>query len=68
MNSTQPKTFIHGTEEVEGTYVKRTGRFLVVFTTEWWEMVSSKHIGNDIHIKTDNHIRHIYLNGKKIEV
>jgi len=57
-------TDVHGTEEREGTYEKRTGRFLLIFPTEWWEQVSERHIGNDIYIITNREIRTIYLNGK----
>lgn len=62
INPTQVKT----AEENEATYEKRKGKFLLFFDTEWWEKVSQRHIGNDIHIKTDREIRDVYLNGKKV--
>lgn len=60
------KTDVIGANEVEETYEKRTGRFLFLFTTEWWEKVSQKHIGNDIYIKTSKEIRQVYLNDKPL--
>lgn len=59
------KTIVQGQEERVDTFVKKTGRFLF-FKTEWWERVSSDHIGNDIYIKTDHPIRQVYLNGKEL--
>lgn len=66
MTTTQGKTIVEGVEEMEGTYIKKTGRFLLFFKTEWWEKVSERSIGNDIHIKTDREIRQVYLNGKPL--
>mgnify|MGYP000857370002 CR=1 FL=1 len=63
---TTTRTHIMGVEEREVTEVKRTGRFLFFFKTEWWETVSSKHIANDLHITTENPIRDIYLNGELV--
>lgn len=59
-------TLLEGWEEREATYVKKTGRFLVFFKTEWFEKVSDRHIGNDIQILTDREIRQVYLNGKPL--
>ena len=63
MTTTQNKAMVKGMEEVEETYIKRTGKFLI-FDTEWYEKVSTTHIGNDIVIKTDRPIRNVILNGK----
>ena len=65
MATSKPTTVV-GAEEIERAYKKREGRFLLFFKTTWWEVVSQKHIGNDIHIETDKEIRNVYLNGKKI--
>lgn len=62
MLKTQSQTVVVGREEREDSLIKRVGKFLF-FKTEWWETVSTNHIGNDIHIKTDREIRQIYLNG-----
>lgn len=58
-------TIVQAQEEVEDTLVSRVGRFLG-FETEWWETVSTKHVGNDIHIGTTREIREVYLNGKPL--
>lgn len=57
------QTVMQGAEEREKTEVKRKGKFLFFFETEWWETVSTEHIGNDIYIKTDRPIRNVYLDG-----
>jgi hypothetical protein len=57
---------VKGAEEKEVTKERRTGRFLFFFETEWWETISERHIGNDIHIATDKEIRNVYLNGELI--
>ncbi len=61
--TTQNKAIVMGREQVEESYIKKTGRFLF-FKTEWWEMVATGHIANDILIETQRPIRHVYLNGK----
>lgn len=63
---TKIKTQLQGVSENLITEVKRTRPFLFVFNIEWWEAVLTEHIGNDIHIKSDNQIRNIYLNGEKV--
>jgi hypothetical protein len=63
MTTTQNKAIVKGLQEVEETYVKRTGKFLI-FNTEWYEKVSTTQLGNDIIIKTDRPIRNVILNGK----
>ncbi len=65
MAAVQSKTIVGGSEQVEETKVRKEGRFLF-FKTIWWEVVSSKHIGNDIHIESDREIRQVYLNGKPL--
>ena len=65
MTTTQSKTTVQGAEEKEGLFEKRTGRFLLFFKTEWWEMVSEKHIGNDIIVKTNRPIRAVIVNGQE---
>jgi len=65
MSTTTGTTAVRGVEELEDYKVKRTYRFLF-FKTTYWETVSTKHIGNDIHINTDRPIRNIYFNGKII--
>ncbi len=64
MNETP--TFVKGREEIETTQVKRTGRFMLIFKTEWWETVRTDSIGNDIHIKTERPIRQVFLNGEPL--
>jgi len=66
MSITQGITTVEGIEEKEGTYVKKTGRFMLFFKTEWWEKVSERHIGNTIHIITNRKIRQVYLNEEPI--
>lgn len=63
----QNKTVVGGLTEFKDTEVKKRSRFLFFKTTRW-ETVSTKFLGNDIHIETQNHIRNIYLNGKKINI
>jgi hypothetical protein len=65
MITNQQRTQVEGIEEQEVSLVKKEGRFLI-FKTQWWEQVSTKHIGNDIYINTDNPIRKIILNGREI--
>lgn len=67
MAITQSKNVVVGQEERKGTYEKREGRFLLFFKTTWWELVSSEHIGNDIHVETDREIRQVFINGKPLE-
>jgi len=67
METNSSQTKIKGVEEREKTEVKRKGRFLLFFETEWWETVSTEHIGNDIYIETLKDIRNVYFNGKKID-
>ena len=64
MQTTQGNTLVGGREEVEKMQQKRTGRAFIFFKTEWWETVSTRHIGNDIYIKTNRDIRAVYLNGE----
>lgn len=64
--ATQKQTIVTGAEECEGTYVKKTKRFLIFFNTHWWEQVSSTHIGNDIYIETNRPIRKVFINGEQI--
>lgn len=59
-------TEVKGVGEIEKTYIKRTGKFLFFFKTEWWEQVNEQLVANDIHIKTDSLIRYVYINGVKI--
>lgn len=66
MTTTQSETRILGQEEIEKTFVKRKGRFLLIFPITWWEEVKTEHTGNDIYIETNHLIRKIYLNGKEI--
>ena len=61
------QTKIKGAEEREKTEVKRKGKFLLFFAIEWWETISTEHIGNDIYIETLKDIRNVYFNGKKID-
>lgn len=63
MATTQGTTIVEGHEEREREQVKRKGRFLFIFPTEWWETVSERHIGNDIYILSNRPIRNVYLNG-----
>lgn len=51
--------------EVEVEEVKRKGKRFFFFNTEWWETVSTKTVGNDIHVKTDSEVRDVYVNGVK---
>ena len=64
MAKTLNKSTVVREEEVLETWVKKKGKFLIFFDTEWWEKVSTEHIANDIHIQTDRPIRNIYFNGK----
>lgn len=66
MTSTLLSTRVSGAEVVEITEVKRTRRVFVFFTTEWWEVVSTRHIRNDIHITTNCPIANVYINGNQI--
>lgn len=66
MATTSGATSVRIAEEKERDQVKRTGRFLLFFPTEWWETVAERHIGNDLHIRTTKQIHHIYLNGKQL--
>ncbi len=59
-------TRVEGAEERENTQVQRKGTFLFIFPTTWWETISERHIGNDIHITTTKEIRHVYLNGSRM--
>lgn len=52
-------------EEIENTLIKRERQFLF-WKTDWWEVVSTNHIGNDIYIISNHPIRNIILNGKNI--
>jgi hypothetical protein len=61
-----PTTNVVIAEEREHDQVKRKGRFLLFFPTEWWETISERHIGNDLHIQTQNEIRRIFFNGKQV--
>lgn len=63
--NTQSKSIVNGLEEKQTTEVLRKSIWLI-FPVNWWEKVSEKHIGNDIHIITEKPIRNIYFNGKKI--
>jgi len=65
MIATTP-TEVNGVTESEEHYVKRSRRTWFFFKVEWWEVVSTKHIGNDIYITTDREIRDVYINGKKV--
>ena len=68
MTTTQAKTIVKGLEEVKKTEVKKRKRvFFGLFSVEHWEVVSTEHIGNDIHIKTNREIRGVYLNGNKLK-
>ena len=64
MATIQAATHIEDAEERARDRVKRTRRFLLFFKTEWWETVSERHSGNDIHILTTRPIRNVYINGK----
>ena len=46
--------------------VERTRYIFWVFPVKHWEIVSTKHIANDIHIITETPIRNIYFNGKNL--
>ena len=59
-------TDVQVADEIETEQVKRTGRFLVFFRTEWWETINTRYIGSDLHITTNREIRTIYLNGKPL--
>ena len=67
MSATYAKTVVVGSERKEGTEVKRERRFLGFFKTTWWETVSTRTLGNDIHIETNKPIENIYLNGDLIK-
>lgn len=62
------KTFVAGEETIKLTEERRTRKFLWFFDVEWWEIANREHVGNDIHIRTDHKIDHIYLNGKKMKI
>jgi hypothetical protein len=64
MAEIQTATMVAREEEHLETKVLRKGKYLIFFDTEWWETVSSDHVGNDIHINTQHPIRDVYLNGK----
>ena len=61
MIHTGNNTQVIGREEVEDTLIRKNGRFLF-WKTEWWERISTEHIGHDIFIKTERPIGKIYLN------
>ena len=58
---TSRPTRIVGSEEIEIINVRK--KFLT-FPIMWRVQSSTKHIGNDIFIKTDHPIRNVYINGK----
>lgn len=59
------QTEVTGAEQYEDTQIRKRGR-LLFFPITWWETVSSKHLGNEIHIDTTHRIRTVYLNGEPI--
>lgn len=59
-------TIVKGEEVREATQEKRTRKIFGLFNLEWWETLHTEHLGNDIHIQTNNPIRNVYLNGEKI--
>lgn len=65
MATVQQQTEVIGREEREQSVIKRISGFWI-FKTTWWELVSSKHVGNDLHIRTERDIRQVYLNGKPL--
>ena len=60
-------TIVQGREEVKDTFIKKTGYRFIFFKVEWWEVVKTDHIGNDIYIITDRPIRKIFFNGREIK-
>ena len=65
MSTNQSKTVVQGIEEVNETFKKRVGKFLI-FPIAWWEKVNTEHIANDIVIETPRPIRKILINGREI--
>lgn len=59
------KTEVCEAHEMERTQVKRTGKFLMFFDTEWWETVDVHRVGTDIHVKTDQTIRSVFVNDEE---
>lgn len=45
---------------------KRKGRFFKFLPVKWWRTVSTKNIGTELHITTEQVIENVYLNGEKI--
>lgn len=66
--STSSKTMVHGVERGESTLKKRTKPFLFFFRLTYWEIVSTKTTGSEIHIETDHKVDKIFINGKELLV
>jgi hypothetical protein len=65
--ATYAHTVVTGSTRMEKEEVKRTGRFLMFFKTEWWETVRTETVGHDIHIDTTNLIERVFVNGEQIK-
>lgn len=64
--TTQTDVYIRDTVEAEE--IKRKGKIFFFFNTEWWEIVSTKTIGSEVHVKTDRNISGVFVNGVKYTV
>ena len=65
MAQTISKPLVTRADEIEETTVKKTGRFLIFFKTEWWETVNTHYFGSEIHVKSDKEIRKVIVNGEE---
>jgi hypothetical protein len=66
--TTQQITYVQEGKDIERTEVKRKGKFLVFFDTEWWETVSEKTIGHSVHVKTTNKVDSVFVNGEEYTI
>ena len=54
------KVLVNDTVEIK--QVKKTKKLAPFLSTEWWETISTKILGSDIHVVTDKKIESVFVN------